>query len=125
MALELNEEMQEQLKEICDALIKESADEASAKEKKRIRIKTIYDKKDLVLKAFLKNYVELGNIINKASVEDVNEVLAAFNTASVDEEKIKELETKRTELREEINKISIKIASLRLSAKNGKKISVK
>lgn len=125
MALELNEEMQEQLKEICDTLIKESADEASAKEKKRIRIKTIYDKKDLVLKAFLKNYVELGNIINKASVEDVNEVLAAFNTASVDEEKIKELEAKRTELREEINKISIKIASLRLSAKNGKKISVK
>ncbi len=119
MALELNEEMQAQLKELCDAMFKKFEEENKNATKKKRKI--IFDKKDFALAAFLKNEVELGTAINRASVEDVNAVLAeTFNVSEKCSEEIAQITAERKELQDKAAALTKKIIALKQKAKNSK-----
>lgn len=118
MALELTEEMMQQLKEACIATINKSAE---GKRKKRI-----FSKSDLAMNCLFANNIELGKAIASASVEDVNETLTMFcNGVSGNPEEIKKLQEEEATLHEQLKEVKKKLNSLKPSKKNAINIKVK
>ena len=119
MALELNEEMQAQLKELCKKEF-EKLEESNKNAGKR-KWKIVIDKSELALAAFLKNEVELGTAISHASVEDVNAVLAkTFSVSENCSEEIEQLKAERKELQEKASALTKRITALSIKAKKSK-----
>ena len=118
MALELTEEMMQQLKEACIEIVNKSGE---GKRKKRI-----FSKNDLAMNCFFANHIELGKAIASASVEDVNYTLATFcNGIPGDPEEIKKLQEEEAALREQLKEVKQKLNSLKPSKKNAINIKVK
>ena len=119
MALELNEEMQAQLKELCKKEF-EKLEESNKNAGKR-KWKIVIDKSELALAAFLKNEVELGTAISHASIEDVNAVLAeTFSVSENCSEEIEQLKAERKELQEKASALTKRITALGIKAKKSK-----
>lgn len=119
MALELTEEMLQQLKEVCIEIINKSA-EGEGKRKKRA-----FHKNDLAMNCFLANHVDLGKAITSASIDDVNSVLATFGSTTNNSEEIKKLQDEESVLREQLKTIKEKLNALKPSKKDAISIKVK
>lgn len=119
MALELNEEMQAQLKELCKAEFEKFEENNKSAGKKKWKI--VVDKSELALAAFLKNEVELGTAISHASIEDVNAVLTkTFSVSENCSEEIERLKAERKELQEKASALTKRITALSIKAKKSK-----
>lgn len=119
MALELNEEMQAQLKELCKEKFEKFEEDNKNAGKKKWKI--VVDKSELALAAFLKNEVELGTAISHASIEDVNAVLTkTFSVSENCSEEIEQLKAERKELQEKASALTKRITALSIKAKKSK-----